>query len=300
VSTEPDTRPFTSAELAQFLEQLELDRQPPRASVHERGPLRVVASEPATTLGLGELVSFAAPGRPVSELAALASWPPPIAAPRASCAVAAPAPRTIPDPFLWTYPAAGSRIVRLRLGLVLAALLLSGWLACLVSAPSRAPRAHAAHRSPPPLPVPAARTPDPSELSVDAARAPDPHVRAAASGPSPADPVVAAALREVVPGPEAAPADADQAARGERVDAPEARLDATRVLGDAQQELDSPPLARREAVDLLLSGRTGAALAAYRALPAALLAQPALIAVVRQLERELRECSRQGGTPCGS
>ena len=66
VSTEPDTRPFTSAELAHFLEQLELERTPPRSSVIEARPSRVVATEPATMLGIGALVPFAcARGRAV-------------------------------------------------------------------------------------------------------------------------------------------------------------------------------------------------------------------------------------------
>ena len=67
----------------------------------------------------------------------------------------------------------------------------------------------------------------------------------------------------------------------------------------AQQVPTGRPAARREAVDLLLAGRTRAALAAYRALPRAWLAEPALVQVVRQLERELRECGQQAGAPCG-
>jgi hypothetical protein len=57
--------------------------------------------------------------------------------------------------------------------------------------------------------------------------------------------------------------------------------------------------ARREAVDLLLAGRTRAALDAYRALAAAAPSADFSL-VVRLLERELRSCSAVAGSPCGS
>lgn len=53
---------------------------------------------------------------------------------------------------------------------------------------------------------------------------------------------------------------------------------------------------RREAVDLLLSGRTRAALDAYRALAPR---DAATERVIRVLERELRLCAQQGGLACG-
>jgi len=302
VSTEPDTRPFTSAELARFLEQLELDLRPPRSPGIEARPRCLVATEPATMLGMGKPVPFAVPEpRRVSGSAQLESWAPPIAAARVAHAAPTAAPRFFPDPFRSADPAVGSRSVRLRLGLALGVLLLSGLVACLVSTPSRARLAHAAHRGPPPLPAAPARSPHPSLLAVAVAGSPDSSARPAPGRVSAAASRSAAALRDAASSPRAAPADENDTPLAEPDDTPETRLDALRrVPGDAQQVPIGRPMARREAVDLLLAGRTRAALAAYRALPPALLAEPALVQVVRQLERELRECSQLAGSPCGS
>ncbi|MDB4987210.1 MAG: hypothetical protein JWN04_2388 [Myxococcaceae bacterium] len=63
------------------------------------------------------------------------------------------------------------------------------------------------------------------------------------------------------------------------------------------------PAARREAVDLLLSGRSRAALDAYRALLSSSPEAPqtdALEHVVRLLEREQASCARKPGASCGT
>lgn len=70
-----------------------------------------------------------------------------------------------------------------------------------------------------------------------------------------------------------------------------------RARARAEPTVDEP--LRREAVELLVAGRTREALDAYRALPVAV-RTPAVVAIVRYLERELETCSERAGTSCGS
>lgn len=260
MSAEPDTRPFTSAELARFLEQLELDRPAPRASRIEAHSPRVATREPATRIGLGTLVPFAAPPRRLApsatQVESSAVTRPAVLAQRAALVSAAPAPprqvappRPIPVPPRAHGPrAAWSRTMRWRVLLVLSALVLLAALLVLGGA----------------------------MLGAQPATS---HARGPLAGPPPLPPLPRSSRAATEP----ALADLDAAGR---------------AAGALVGEPESRGSKRREAVELLLAGRTRAALAVYRSLPRAQLAQPELALVIRLLERELRECSERAGPPC--
>jgi len=190
-------------------------------------------------------------------------------------------------------PTSGLGEARARVSLLRAALIASAlfgaafWSATIVAGPRSAPSAASTKsrslRAPPPLP---------RALALPAGSAPG-----AAPGAS-----APLALTPAAPGREtiALPA----------LELPSTHRDVatSATLPPARQQL-SPvhrvaPLgrmaARREAVDLLLAGHTRAALAAYRELPPTLRAEPAVIQVIRLLERELRACDGSARIVCGT
>ena len=113
--------------------------------------------------------------------------------------------------------------------------------------------------------------------------------------PLPSPPALHAARRQTcdTPAAQVAPTAPSQRADSADEEAPGPAAARPRVLPTLDETL------RREAVELLLSGRTRAALDAYRALPPAV-RTPAVVEVVRYLERELETCAARAGTSCGS
>jgi predicted transcriptional regulator len=295
VSAEPDTRPFTRAELARFLEDLEVGRRVPRTSVIEARAPRVVGSESATTLGMGKLLPMSPPplsprartsraaqaGRaeareaelrdpsplerlPTHAAAARPKHSPTGAAQATSCL------RSFPDPFSGSVPTARWRRVRLRALLVLGPFLMAALIASLVRLPAASRQAAVTRVGPPPLPT--ASQPLPS-AAVD-------HDRSAPRTQQQLTLKIETVESETV--------------ESEPVESKTGESEPGEAVPSGRPEL------RREAVDLLIAGRTRAALAAYRTLPRAWLAEAALAQAVRLLERELRECNEQAGISCGT
>lgn len=324
MSAEPETRPFTNAELAHFLEQFELDRPVTASSVVATRAPRIVGTEPRTMLGMGGLpvptTPLRGPARDTFRALPHESEPRALATPRGARAlgaalgaelpIAARGPRSSSPPAsaMDSSPtgSAWQRALRAerrpasvlggphaRVQLVCAASIAAAlfvaacWGAASIAGPRSAPSAVSTKsrslRTPPPLP----------RVVTPPARAAQ-GTAAAVSAPLASSPTSPGAETLALPG----------------LVLPSARsVDATSATRPASRQQVSPvhraaPLgrlaARREAVDLLMAGHTRAALAAYRELPPTLRAEPALVQVIRLLERELRACDGPSRVGCGT
>ena len=321
MSGEPDTRPFTHAELAHFLEQFELDRPVVHSAVIAARAPRIGA-EPRTMLGMGGLPSSSLRGGAEDTARARPRAPDPRAparprgsrplagalgaAPRVSAS--GPRPSAPPSTAADSSPTGsawrrallaehrprsllGEAGARLRLvcaaSIATAVFVAAIWGAVTVarprSAPSAVPAQRRSFRGPPPLPPVSA---PPTRIASGRAPAPS------------APPTSTSTLR------------AGESIALPALAMPSARRDAASNTSrpHSQQEPSpvhrAPPLgrmaARREAVDLLLAGHTRAALAPYRELPLTLRAEPALTQLIRLLERELRACDGPARIACGT
>lgn len=190
---------------------------------------------------------------------------------------------------------------------VLIPLLLLGLIGCLWLGGVSAREMRTAHAGPPPLPVvvaPAARAPlSPSAADAPVAVSPSSASTGPAAGSASPPSVAPVAVSTSSPsrGPAAgsasprsvAPVSVSPSSRSTEPVAGSASPPSAVPVPSAAPRRVAPKasLSRRKAVDLLLSGRTRAALDAYRALALDASDDLALVQVVRLLERELRACA---------